>query len=145
MVPKLTSMSDVSSIRHTFAHLLAAAVLEKYPKTKLGIGPAIENGFYYDFLFATPIKESALAVFEDSIKRIIRQNISVEGREVSFSDAKKQFSFFQPLAYQSIIMLNVHPSLVCVFMLLGFVIPISVICTARPFLLALRICRLFFN
>src|SRR5215470_18115313 len=40
--------------RHSTAHLLAAAVLELYPETQLGIGPPIENGFYYDFDRATP-------------------------------------------------------------------------------------------
>ena len=45
----------LSTMRHSAAHVLAAAVLKLYPKTKLGIGPAIENGFYYDFEFEKPL------------------------------------------------------------------------------------------
>jgi len=45
-------------MRHSCAHVLAAAVLQLYPQTKLGIGPAIENGFYYDFEFEKPIADS---------------------------------------------------------------------------------------
>jgi len=44
-------------IRHSLAHILAMAVLKKFPKTKLGIGPVIENGFYYDFSLPSPIAE----------------------------------------------------------------------------------------
>ena len=40
--------NNIEKIRHSLAHLLASAVMEFYPKTKLAIGPAIENGFYYD-------------------------------------------------------------------------------------------------
>ena len=47
----------LQNLRHSEAHLLAAAILEFYPGTKLTIGPAIENGFYYDFDFAHPISE----------------------------------------------------------------------------------------
>ncbi|MEN9922346.1 MAG: hypothetical protein RL097_623, partial [Candidatus Parcubacteria bacterium] len=43
---------SLTSKRHTLAHLLAAAVLEKYPHAKLTLGPAIENGFYYDIDFS---------------------------------------------------------------------------------------------
>ena len=48
----LTMSQSLEYKRHTLAHLLAAAVLEYYPKTKLAIGPAIENGFYYDMEIA---------------------------------------------------------------------------------------------
>ena len=48
-------------IRHSLAHIMAEAVLEFWPKTKLGIGPAIENGFYYDFQLPKPLEEKDLA------------------------------------------------------------------------------------
>src|SRR5205814_425494 len=54
-------------IRHSLAHLLAAAVLELYPDTKNTIGPAIENGFYYDFEFTTPITEKELPKIENKM------------------------------------------------------------------------------
>ena len=50
--------------RHSTAHLLAAAVLELYPETKLGIGPAIDNGFYYDFQRDTPFTPEDLEKIE---------------------------------------------------------------------------------
>src|SRR6266480_4271711 len=50
--------------RHSSAHLLAAAVLELFPETKLGHGPATENGFFYDFLRATPFTTEDLAQIE---------------------------------------------------------------------------------
>ena len=49
-------MKIIIKIRHSLSHIMASAVLEFYPKTKLGIGPAIENGFYYDFSNAKTIR-----------------------------------------------------------------------------------------
>lgn len=51
---KNTSKQDLDALRHSLAHLLAAAVMELYPETKRTIGPPIENGFYYDFQFKKP-------------------------------------------------------------------------------------------
>ncbi len=45
----MAKLEKIEEIRHSLAHLLAAAVLKKFPKAKLGIWPVIENGFYYDF------------------------------------------------------------------------------------------------
>src|SRR5271157_956017 len=56
--------------RHSTAHLLAAAVLELYPETKLGIGPPIENGFYYDFDRATPFTPEDLEKIEKKMWEI---------------------------------------------------------------------------
>jgi threonyl-tRNA synthetase len=57
-------------IRHSLAHLLAAAVLELYPNTKPTIGPVIENGFYYDFDFSQPITEKDLEKIEAKMRDI---------------------------------------------------------------------------
>ena len=51
----------LNALRHSLAHLLAAAVMELYPGTKRTIGPPIENGFYYDFQFKAPITEEDLS------------------------------------------------------------------------------------
>src|SRR5450830_995415 len=56
-------------LRHSAAHLLAEAVRRLYPGVKVAIGPAIENGFYYDFDFPSPIVEDDLARIEEEIKR----------------------------------------------------------------------------
>ena len=57
-------MENIEKIRHSLAHILASAVLEIYPKTKLGMGPAIDNGFYYDFQMAKPLQETDLQKIE---------------------------------------------------------------------------------
>src|ERR1041385_2651768 len=61
--------------RHSTAHLLAAAVLELYPETKLGIGPPIENGFYYDFDRATPFTPEDLEKIEKKMWEIQQRNL----------------------------------------------------------------------
>ena len=62
--------------RHSTAHLLAAAVLELYPETKLGIGPPIENGFYYDFDRATPFTPEDLEKIEKKMWEIQKRGTS---------------------------------------------------------------------
>ena len=64
--------------RHTASHVLAQAVKRLYPDTKLAIGPAIENGFYYDFDFETPITAAELEKIEAEMKKIIKENIPIE-------------------------------------------------------------------
>jgi threonyl-tRNA synthetase len=61
-------------LRHSTAHLLAAAVTELYPDAKYGIGPPVEDGFYYDFSFSTPISESDLPAIESRMRRIAQED-----------------------------------------------------------------------
>src|ERR1700752_2467602 len=61
--------------RHSSAHLLAAAVLELFPETKLGHGPATENGFFYDFYRATPFTPEDLEKIEKKMQELVQQNI----------------------------------------------------------------------
>jgi len=65
----------LEKMRHSASHILAQAVLKLYPETKLGIGPAIENGFYYDFEFVEPIEEDDLPKIEKEMKKIIKQKL----------------------------------------------------------------------
>ena len=83
--------NNLENIRHSLAHLLAAAVLKKYPKTKLGIGPVIENGFYYDFLFPQLINESELKEFEKEMRRLINVRLEFKGEKLSPLKAKRLF------------------------------------------------------
>ncbi len=69
------------TLRHTASHVLAAAVKNLYPETKLAIGPAIENGFYYDFDREESFTPEDLIKIEKEMKRIIKKN----EREVRFS------------------------------------------------------------
>jgi threonyl-tRNA synthetase len=62
------------TLRHSTAHLLAAAVTQLYPDAKYGIGPPVEDGFYYDFAFSTPISESDLRAIESRMRRIVHED-----------------------------------------------------------------------
>ena len=79
----------IETIRHSLAHILAAAVQELYPKVKFGMGPEIKNGFYYDFEFQQPIGENDLKEIEKRMKGIIRRNISFEKIKLSEEQIKK--------------------------------------------------------
>lgn len=76
--------------RHSLAHLLAMAVLEQYPGTKLTIGPAIDDGFYYDFALAggKTISADDLPKLEARMRELAQQNLSFAVREVSAPDAQ---------------------------------------------------------
>jgi len=89
-----TENDNLHNIRHSLAHLLAIAVLEKDPGVKLGIGPVIDNGFYYDFEFSngyTPTPED-LKGFEKAMRKMVNKGLPFDGREVSVDDAKKIFA-----------------------------------------------------
>lgn len=83
--------SKIEIIRHSFSHILAAAVLELYPETQLGVGPAIENGFYHDFdLGKNSINTEDLPKLEIIIKRIIKENHLFERVEKNTDEALKE-------------------------------------------------------
>lgn len=63
---------------HTSAHVLAQAVKRLYPETKCAIGPAIENGFYYDFQFNFAFSEEHLKTIEAEMKKIVKESLSLQ-------------------------------------------------------------------
>jgi len=75
--------------RHTTSHILAHAVKEIFPNVKLGIGPAIEDGFYYDFYKKDPFTQEDLENIEKKMEEIIKMDIPIERIEVTKSEAKK--------------------------------------------------------
>lgn len=77
------------AFRHTASHMLAQAVKRLYPDAKLAIGPAIENGFYYDFEVKTPFTREDLDKLEAEIKKIAKEDIPLERLEVSPEEAKQ--------------------------------------------------------
>ncbi len=82
--------SDMDIKRHSMAHVLAAAVKELWPQVKFGIGPSIENGFYYDFDFGKEkITEEDLPKIEKKIKHLIKQNLAFEKNELNLDEAYK--------------------------------------------------------
>ena len=82
------NQANLEASRHSLAHLLAAAVLELYPDTKPTIGPAIENGFYYDFEFSTPIADKDLVKIEAKMREILPMWVEFTHEEKSPSEAK---------------------------------------------------------
>ena len=72
---------------HTSAHVLAQAVKRLYPDTKCAIGPAILNGFYYDFEFSFPFSEENLKAVEEEMKRIVKESLSIRVYEKSKDEA----------------------------------------------------------
>jgi len=86
-------MTTLDEKRHTLAHLLAAAILERYPHAKPTIGPAVDNGFYYDFDFSggpTP-GEAELAELTQSMREMLPSWTDMTGTEVSETDARSRF------------------------------------------------------
>ena len=84
----MSKENEVEKMRHTLSHVLAAAVLELYPTTKFGIGPAIEDGFYYDMDFGTEkITEADLAKIEKKMRGLIKRGFTMERSEKSRNDA----------------------------------------------------------
>ncbi len=81
----------MESIRHSLAHLLAAAVQRLWPETKNTIGPAVDNGFYYDFEFATPISDKDLSKIEKKMRDTLKDWKTFEGKEISADEARELF------------------------------------------------------
>ncbi len=82
---------QLHNLRHSFAHVLAAAVLELFPDAKFGVGPVIENGFYYDFKLPRPLTPGDLPKIEKRMKQIIGQKREFKRQELSFADAEVFF------------------------------------------------------
>jgi threonyl-tRNA synthetase len=79
-------------IRHSTAHVLAQAVQELFPGTKLGIGPPVENGFYYDFDPERPFTPEDLTAVEKKMQEIVRAGQNFARREISDADAKTELA-----------------------------------------------------
>ncbi len=85
---------EINKKRHSLAHILAMAVLEKFPEAKIGIGPTIENGFYYDFDFSggkRAINPEDLPKIEERVKELISHDLKFKKETVTFEQAKKLF------------------------------------------------------
>lgn len=83
---------QLSHYRHSLAHLLAAAVLELYPDSKRTIGPAIDDGFYYDFAFSAPISEDDLPKIEAKMRELMPTFTAFAREEVSADQARAAFA-----------------------------------------------------
>jgi len=79
-------------LRHSASHVMAQAVLEKFPEGKIAIGPSIENGFYYDFDLPRSLTPEDLAQIEVRMRDIVKENHPFEYREVSEAEARCIFA-----------------------------------------------------
>lgn len=83
--------NHIELIRHSLSHVLAAVVKAEFPDVKFGIGPAIENGFYYDFELPINITSVDLLKIEDKMKLYINKNILFNKKEIQIKDALEIF------------------------------------------------------
>ncbi len=84
--------SHLYRIRHSASHIMAEAVLERFPEAKIAIGPPIEDGFYYDFDLPRPLTDEDLQWIEQRMKAIIRGDYDFTVREVTPEEARAQFT-----------------------------------------------------
>lgn len=80
-----------NALRHSASHILAQAVLRLYPTAKLAIGPAIENGFYYDFDMEKPFTPEDLTKIQAEMNKIVKENLPILRKEVSREEALRFF------------------------------------------------------
>jgi threonyl-tRNA synthetase len=81
---------QLNNLRHSAAHLLAAAVMEFYPQAKRTIGPSIESGFYYDFDFGDiVVTENDLTKIENKMRELLKKWVGMKRREVTVEEAKE--------------------------------------------------------
>ncbi|MEG0480736.1 MAG: threonine--tRNA ligase [Clostridium sp.] len=85
------SEEGMGALRHTSAHILAQAVKRLYPEVKLAIGPSIDNGFYYDFDAPFAITPEILEKIESEMKKIVKEDLSLERFEMSRNEAIQLF------------------------------------------------------
>lgn len=88
---KKNGPKEIETLRHSASHILAQAVKELFPEVKLGIGPAIENGFYYDFERINPFTPEDLKKIEEKMEEHIHKNEKFEKVDMSEAEAKKLF------------------------------------------------------
>ncbi len=84
-------MPTIEEIRHSCAHLLASAVQHFYPNVKLGIGPVIDDGFYYDFDLDHTFTPEDFPQFEQYMQELVKKNLPYERKQVTKEEAKKLF------------------------------------------------------
>ncbi|MGL4819442.1 MAG: TGS domain-containing protein, partial [Bacilli bacterium] len=90
----ITEGSDegLEIVRHSTAHMMAQAIKRLFPDAKLGIGPVIENGFYYDIDSPTPISSEDFPAIEKEMTKIMNENFAINRVEVTRDEARRRFA-----------------------------------------------------
>ena len=86
-----SSDEDLESLRHSTGHLMAHAVLELFPETQTGIGPAVENGFFYDFLRDKPFTLEDLSTIEKKMQELAQEDIPIQKLKLPKEEALRLF------------------------------------------------------
>src|SRR5437867_8503709 len=87
----MTKEERLERMRHSAAHIMAEAVLEIFPDARLGIGPPIDSGFYYDFELPRPLSTEDLPAIEEKMRERIESDIPFEPDQVTKDEARKAF------------------------------------------------------
>ena len=82
---------ELAALRHSTSHVMAQAVKSLWPDAKLGIGPSIEDGFYYDFGKEEPFAPEDLELIENRMREIIKKNYKFEKKDIKKTEAVKLF------------------------------------------------------
>ena len=85
------AQTDLDAMRHSSAHVMAEAVAEMFPDSQLGIGPAIDDGFYYDFLLPRPLTPDDLGAIEDRMRASIAADHPFVRQELPFDEGRALF------------------------------------------------------
>src|SRR5574338_1018880 len=88
---KPTDYDQLDTMRHSSAHLLAAAVTEMFPDVKLGVGPVIDGGFYYDMLLPRPLTQDDFAELEERMKALKKKDLEFRREEMPIEKAVEFF------------------------------------------------------
>ncbi len=83
----MSEMNELQILRHSASHVLAQAVKRLFPDVKLAIGPAVDNGFYYDFDSEIPFTQDVLSQIEAEMKKIVKENLKIERFELPREEA----------------------------------------------------------
>jgi len=89
--PSDSKENQLDIMRHSTSHLMAAAILELYPKTKFAIGPSIEDGFYYDFDFLEPLLERDLMKIEQKMRELKNKKLDIKNKNYGIANAMTIF------------------------------------------------------
>ena len=87
----MAKQANLETIRHSLSHLMAASILEFYPEAKFGVGPVIQDGFYYDVYLETSLTPEDLAKIEKAMRRKVSEKLVFERTEMPIDDAIERF------------------------------------------------------
>src|SRR5438093_3078917 len=98
---KMTKEERLERMRHSAAHIMAEAVCEMFPNARLGIGPPIDTGFYYDFELPRALTLEDLPLIEEKMRSRIKSDVAFEPSQIAKDEARQRFRD-QPLKLELI-------------------------------------------